>query len=414
MDSVKRRCINLDWLEVYVLEDVNRMPCDACYYRDHGYIVHEREYGTRVYAEMFSLDDEHGQPWLEIRRRPLSLQSKSGGLFPPNASHIRLSNYACYRDDAISSLRDFLALHGYEFVKIFRADVCLDFELFDSRDIPARFIARFMAGRYAKVNQTNISAHGQDTWGGRVWHSLSWGCPSSMISTKIYCKSLELRQVHDKPYIRWAWYQSGLICDPISNCQIDDTGRRYTPDIWRLEFSIKSSAKRWFLIERSDMRRGKIPMPYTLDVFETRPRLLLIFASLCQHYFRFKHYVADRRKDRCPDKVLFHFDLSAQCVSIERYVKGIKPDSRLQRIAAMLTSFRMFTNDHTALSAIDTLLHYIDTLRLSDMIDITYDDVHVKALQALLRERMQGITSMSTSQRLAQLVDIFSDDVDIF
>lgn len=414
MEREPKRCINLDWLEVYVLEDMSRFPCDASYYTSQGYVVHQRDYGTRVYADMFTIDDEHGQPWLEIRRHPLSMTARNGGLFPENASHIRLSNYACYREDAVSALRDFLAKHNYDFVKIYRADIALDFERFDSEDDPARFIERFMAGRYSKMNQTNIAAHGEDNWGGRLWRSLSWGKPTSMISTKMYCKSIELAQVHDKPYIRWAWYENGLIDDPIHNNKHDSHGNVYQPQIWRVEFSIKSSAKKWFIIERSDVRHGKIPMPYTLDVFDTKPRLLLIFASLAEHYFHFKHYEPDQRKDRCKDKVLFHFNLNTQFVKIERYTKAAPADNKLQRIAAMLSSLSLFVSDNDVLRAIDVLLAYIDTLKLSAMVDTSQDIAQIRALQQLLRERMQGVTNTSTSRRMQQLVDLFSDDVPIF
>lgn len=411
MESPKLRCLNLDWLEVYVLGDVNRYPCDAAYYQSHGYVVHQRDYGTRVYADMFTIDDEHGQPFVEVRRHPLSSTMRNGGLFPRESSHIRLSNYACYRGDAISALRDFLALHGYTFVKIFRIDLALDFERFDSGDYPSRFIERFMAGRYSKVNQTNISAHGVDNWNGRVWNSLSWGKPSSMIGTKIYCKSIELQQVKDKPYIRWSWFRAGLIEDPIANTKRNEDGEVYTPAIWRLEFSIKSSAKRVFIIERSDQRHGKIPMPYTLDVFDTPERRWLVFASLCSHYFRFKHYVPDKRKDRCADKQLFVLDLNTQFVKIERYTKSAPVDSRFHRYAAMLAAMQLFVTDDEVKRAIDVLLAYIDTQKLSAMVDATADDVHVKALRLLLRERMNGATSKSVSTRLAELVTLF-DDVD--
>ena len=42
------RCVNLDWLEVSCEESNNRFPCDPDYFRSQGFIVHERDYGTRV------------------------------------------------------------------------------------------------------------------------------------------------------------------------------------------------------------------------------------------------------------------------------------------------------------------------------------------------------------------------------
>lgn len=56
------RCVNLDWLEVYCLEDSSRFPCDADYFRQQGYFVQERDYGTRQYAQAFCIEDEKGEP----------------------------------------------------------------------------------------------------------------------------------------------------------------------------------------------------------------------------------------------------------------------------------------------------------------------------------------------------------------
>lgn len=301
------RCVNVDWLEVYCFEDLDRFPCDSDYFEKCGYVVRCRDYGTRVYGQMFTLDDECGIPSIEIRRQPLSDKSKDGGLFPENACHIRLTNVACYRDDAVGFLRSFLARHNYTLQKIFRIDIAMDFEKFDLGDDPQRFVQRYLEGRYSKVNQSNISAHGTDTWRGRTWHSLSWGASKSMVSTKMYLKSLELEQVKDKPYIKWAWYLSGLIENPVSCIKHDKEGRVYHPNIWRVEFSIRSSAKRWYVVEDRNLSKKKdIYVQHTLDCYDSKGRLLLAFANLAQYYFHFKIYEEDKRKDRCKDKVLFN------------------------------------------------------------------------------------------------------------
>ena len=64
------RCCNIDWLEVFVFEPID-VPHDADFFRENGYTVHERAYGTRVYRQMFILDDSWGQPAIEIRRDPV-------------------------------------------------------------------------------------------------------------------------------------------------------------------------------------------------------------------------------------------------------------------------------------------------------------------------------------------------------
>ena len=52
-----------------------------------------------------------------------------------------------------------------------------------------------MAGELAKVNQCKLSAHGKDSFDDRIWNSLSWGAEKSMISTKLYNKTLEMKEV---------------------------------------------------------------------------------------------------------------------------------------------------------------------------------------------------------------------------
>ena len=61
------RCVNIDWLEVSCEESNMRYPCNAEYFRQQGYFVHERDYGTRVWGEVFTIEDEEGHDWIEVR-----------------------------------------------------------------------------------------------------------------------------------------------------------------------------------------------------------------------------------------------------------------------------------------------------------------------------------------------------------
>lgn len=314
------RCINLDWLEVHCLEPAGQ-PRDAEFFRNAGFVVHEREYGTRVYRQMFTLDGKDGLPFIEVRRDPAS--QGIGGIHLAEECHLRLTNRACYYDNAAQVMSEFIATYGYTFNRISRVDICLDFDKFDSGDDPQAFLRRYMQQKYAKINQGNIHAHGTDSWSALNWNSVSWGAPTSDIGTKFYNKTLELYNQHDgsysKPYIRWAWKQCGLVDDPVMvTKQVD--GNSVTPQIWRVEFSIRSSVKNWFVIELNGKRKAYQSIRNTLDCYASRERLLTIFASLTQHYFHFKYLVKQYsfykdghtdgraiRKDRCPDKELFRW-----------------------------------------------------------------------------------------------------------
>lgn len=300
-----QRCVNLDWLEVHCLEPYGD-PHDAEYFRRAGLTVMERDYGTRVYKEMFTVNDVQGNPFVEVRRAPYS--TGYAGIHDERECHLRLVNAACYLDNAAGLMQQFINTYHYDFNRITRVDICLDFERFDEGDDPAVFLSRYLRQVYSKINQGNITAHGADRWNGQVWNSVSWGSPTSAISTKFYNKTMELYDpatgTYRKPHIRYAWVKCGLIDDFHKVLKRKDDGY-YTPQIWRVEFSIRSSVKKWFAIELNGEAKHYQSIRNTLDMYDCRDKLLTLFASLQQHYFHFKHYDKEQRKDRCPDKVLF-------------------------------------------------------------------------------------------------------------
>lgn len=293
----------MDWLEVHAKEPKDK-PLNAIYYRCKGYKVESREYGTRVYREMFTLFSTMDEPLLEIRRNPASAGLM--GIHEHNECHIRLCNRTCYFDNAALLLEKFIEDNGYTDIRISRVDICLDFTLFDKGDDPQAFVRRFFKHRYAKINQGRISGHGEDKWNGQEWNSLSWGSKTSAVTTKLYNKTLELYDQkldkYKKPYIREAWFRCGLIDDILRV-----TKNNTKVNVWRVEFSLRSAVKKWIPIELDGVARRYQSLHNTLDVYDSREKILVMFASLSKHYFRFKKYEEGKRKDRCEDKVLFDF-----------------------------------------------------------------------------------------------------------
>ena len=298
------RCVNLDWLEVHAREPMNA-PRDAAYFLNNGWRVELRPYGTRVYRQMFTLFDKSGNAILEVRRDPAS--QGLIGIHEANECHIRLKNRTCYFDNAATLLQNFLDKNGYTDVRVSRVDLCLDFVRFDLGDDPAAFVRRYFRHKYAKINQGRICGHGADTWSGQEWNSLSWGALSSPVTTKLYNKTLELFDIktglYAKPYIREAWFKCGFI-DNIQ--QVTLKGEKV--NIWRVEFSLRSAVKNWIAINLNGDNRKYQSLKNTLDVYNSRGKILVMFASLAQHYFHFKKFRDGVRKDRCEDKVLFRFE----------------------------------------------------------------------------------------------------------
>ena len=386
----RKRCCNIDWLEVHALENVDHFPMSEYYFQQQGYAVVKREYGTRVYEEMFTLLDEHGQPFIEVRRAPKS-SNDMHGVLDPLSCHIRLSNAYCYVDNPARIMRDFLARHGYTFRRIFRIDLCLDFERFDLGDDPQKFVTRYIAHKYAKINQANRTTRGTDRWDGCDDNYISWGQPKSMVSTKIYNKTKELKEAKDKPYIKYAWWNAGLVDDPVNLTKVDRDGHTYTPTIWRVEFSVKSGAAGWAILDDcTGAKTKKKPIENNLSCYDTGEKILQMFASLAHHYFHFKYYEPNQRKDRCKDKVLFCFNFGTDVVAkLTRPVSSqsaSEPDRRL-KIALQHYSFAHGLPE--VRKACQVLIEHIDQEQLRTMTEDGWSATQLNELQLLLRERLR-------------------------
>lgn len=412
MAEKRPRCINIDWLEVYVLESNDRYPCNADYYRRQGYLVHEREYGTRVYKEMFEIVDEMNNPLLEIRRNPASGTSDFNGLVE-QSSHIRLPNWMLYQGNPVEFLRGFLLKHDYIFKRIYRIDLCYDFEYFDSGDKPARFAKRYLEGKFRKINQCNLTAHGFDAWEGCNYNSLSWGSRSSMVGTKLYNKTLELKEAkNDKPWIKTSWMLHGLIDNPCSMTKIGTNGELYHPEIWRVEFSMKSEADGWIVYELQNRKKVvKQAIPHRLELFDSKDKLWARFQNLAYHYFHFKHkdYVGaqkgvamvalcsvdspaerkSQRKDRCRDKELFKWSDEAEFIQLKSAPTPSKPSRSDDLLRRRLVEYKLHHPQEQIRMACETILKNIERLDALRFVPLG-DNKERQALQIVLQRKLGG------------------------
>lgn len=281
-------CMNLDWFEVFTHEPLDFGSPET--FQSLGFHTAVREYGTRVYKQMFTVFSK-GTPWIEVRRKPLS------SILHPRATSIRLVNRACYEPDCVPNLYMFLSDLGYnhnkkEIACVSRVDICLDFLNFlplqpdEPETKPEDFLRRYLAGEYAKINQSHLNAWGRDHFTSKYFHAIKWGSPSSMVSTKVYNKTLELQEEKNKPYIRQAWVDSGLLSSDLD-----------TRDVWRLEFSINSDCQQWVV---DGGAHDQHIIPNQIETFCNRDRIHHILKGLVGHYFRFVKVLPDTSKYKCP------------------------------------------------------------------------------------------------------------------
>ena len=414
MPDPASRCVNLDWLEVYVLEDSQRYPCDADYFRKQGYFVAERSYGTRQYNQAFTIEDAHGDPFIEVRRDPASADTKFSG-YVRESANLRLVNRYCYANNPVQLLVDFMLRHGYIFQRIFRIDICYDFLEFDSGDDPERFARRYINQQFRKINQSKIAVFGDDEWAGFAWQSLKWGNEKSMVSTKLYDKTLELQaNKTDKAYIKYAWWNAGLVSHPIELCQIDSDGKKTFRHVWRVEFSMKSKARNWITIEwQGGKKVKKKAVPHKLDMFDTKQKIWERFEELAYHYFRFKHkeyknvpaFILQnnhdkskphvdlelRRKYDCQDKVLFHFNMAREFHQLDQLPKEHKKRRDDAVLRRRIQAYKMVHLDPKIQVACQTIL---DNLTRDEWLMLSENNSHTEylILQRVLAAKLGGDT----------------------
>ena len=382
------RCINLDWLEVYALEPITQ-PRTMDYYRDNGFGIIDRGYGTRIYNEMFTLIGADGYPFVEVRRSP-----KSASVLPINATHLRFVNRRCYEWNAGDIMRQFIEKYGYQFVSVSRVDICLDFEKFDSGDDPHKFVKRYIGHKYAKINQSRASAHFDDLWERRDFNSFSWGSKNSDIGTKLYNKTLELYDeklgAFNKPYILQSWFETRLIDDPVHCLKKSADGKTYRPQIWRLEFSIKSNVKGWFSYRINGDSKKIRSVRNTLETYACRDLLLPIFDILQQHYFHFKKHVPGKSKYECKDKQLFDFSTDETFYRVEHPSSDKKPDAVILRLMRYLQEYLQSHHDPAVQQAGNIVLKKLQNEEGRRLNQDVFSQVEYEAMRRVIALRMTG------------------------
>lgn len=410
-----KRCINVDWLECYCLESAIGYPHNAAYFRARGWYVKEREYGTPIYNEMFTLYGNDDQPFIEIRRAPKSaIGVQVNGVLDPMSCHVRLTNRSCYLTNCVQLMERFLGQYGFGLSRISRLDICLDFEMFDYGDDPADFMRRYMAGKYTKLNQANITAHGRDYWDNRIFNSVSWGSQKSMIGTKFYLKTLELAESRDKPYIRRCWQEAGLVDDWHTLEKIGDDGKPYKPNIWRVEFSIKSSTRNWFVIEDCNGVKKQIrSVRHTLSMYYTKQQQMDMFLSLSDHYFHFKKYAPGVRKDRCEDKRLFRHDAQNNYYQLENLPTVDERNKALDRLLSRLMAYRDTHPMPDIYKACNVIIEQLEKESRSQSLTHPWPAEEVTLMRMLISRRMK-LCDVPFNQDLAEVRALLQVNHDLF
>lgn len=203
-----------------------------------------------------------------------------------NLCLIKLNNKVLYTRKYVPLLKDLIRAYGIMYKGITRCDVCYDCNRFSHGRLPEHFIKDFVRIDDGEVGHI----HRMSSAGFSLICKQQLGCKNryeylrfnSGVNTRVkmymYDKTMELKDVKDKPWIREVWKNAGLI-----------TNAAAAPDkhVWRTEISISSEGTRCL-----DKKTGEM-YNFTIDNLDKYTDIQRLFSIYAGKYLDFR---------RCPEE----------------------------------------------------------------------------------------------------------------
>ena len=291
---MEKYSISLDWLQYYVEGDPTAEIKDFQTTRGN-YTVEKAAYGTPLWQEVFNIK-HRGREWATLCRRP-----RTSGM-PERGMTIKLANRILYSHMWLQESKEILAALNLRYKGITRVDVCYDCnKLAGGRSVPEFLMqyfshAPYCSGHIVRSGSRKVDIHAVRTNAGAVEISaMRWGSKGSDIGAYCYNKTLELREVKDKPWIRETWEKAGLvdIFDDYSFQQLSEkerkraiefgnTGAYIKEAVWRFEISIKAHGKDLLNLDTGEIFR------LDLNYFERQNAVENLFYTYAQKVLDFR------------------------------------------------------------------------------------------------------------------------------
>lgn len=302
-------CICIDWLEVCCYG--SRLREGEIVIDGKFYFVNKEERSTALFRDFYVIKHK-GLEYAYVRQNPRLSRIK------PTTTCVKLNNRVLYHEGCIDFLIKLLAKLHLRYHGITRLDLAYDCnKFFDGRN-PHRFIRDYVikpmseiGGMYlAGCREYNI--HGRKSIGndGQM-NYIQFGSPSSTRKGYIYNKSLELKEVKDKPWIREMWAKNGLKNDEKN-------------PVWRAEISIRSESKDLLNLE-------------TGQLFALAPNYLNTYENIKKvfHYFAAKTFdfrINNGQKNRRNFSRLYLFDTGVAITCLPKRVSNKCDSGRSEKM----------------------------------------------------------------------------------
>ena len=270
---------SIDWLTFNIkLKDINNP-----FIRDEWIYAEEREQGTNIFKRVKDFYNTRDELIFTIVFQPHSKIIKQ------DFGQLQIANKWLYVGNLSKLVYKIFFQSNFELVNISRIDLCTDFFNFVDSYKPLSFIQDVAKGYVVKLNPSSINFWGKTGDYSIDYHAMNVGDRESTFNFKLYNKSKELKEKHEKGYIKTKWLKKLQGYEELIKMN-------EKPTIWRLEVSIKD----WNKIKID----GKKVIEINKDVFDilnNYPYFMQFFISKKfvwkNDYGKFINFIDNPRKD---------------------------------------------------------------------------------------------------------------------
>lgn len=261
----EKYAISLDWMQFYCERSPWVIPSSFTTTKG-GYEVEKQSYSTNLWMDVYIVKHRG------IEFATLCCNPRNGGM-PERGCTLKLANRVLYSHEWLSESKSIMAEMGLQYKGITRVDVCYDCNMLaGGRSVPGFLMqyfshAPYCEGHIIRSGSRKVTINACRSNAGAVEISaMRWGSKGSDIGAYCYNKSLELREVKDKPWIRETWEKAGLIDtfneeewnklsekDKKRAIENGNTGSYIKTPVWRFEISIKAHGKDLLNIETGEL-----------------------------------------------------------------------------------------------------------------------------------------------------------------
>ena len=361
LDNIKKRELeeknektqfvySIDWLTFNIkLKDINNP-----FIRDEGIYAEEREQGTNIFKRVKDFYNTRDELIFTIVFQPHSKIIKQ------DFGQLQIANKWLYVGNLSKLVYKIFFQSNFELVNISRIDLCTDFFNFVDTYKPLSFIQDVAKGNVIKVNPSSINFWGKTGDYSIDYHAMNIGDRESTFNFKLYNKTKELEEKHEKGYIKTKWYKKLKGYEELIKM-------KEKPTIWRLEVSIKD----WNKIKID----GKKVIEINNDVFDIlnyHPYFMQFFISKKfvwkNDFGKFIDFIDNPRKDLSSKYLCTNIPNNEEINTTNKQKKQI-----LKSLVSIIEQSITFENASEYLERIGELIQEEDYYTIFKSLGYNYD-----------------------------------------